>query len=236
MLKKINIFLSFILALNLSSYTTYANDDYLEVELIKQEDEHLLGLVSESTKQISKQEIKQRKAVVPSIIENYNHPIYPTQKERQQQRQEEKDWFKPLSSLQKEIAKPVDPRFAELKKQINSCYDDHAQNLNLEKSFLRSGNIYTNTSFISQTFETINSCYEDTGLDIIANFYNNDTTLLQTYSKKVKTFYITGVDANFSGKHCGDKCSLEALIDEQISKFGEFKAYLLDLLSTKERQ
>ena len=242
MLKKISIFLSFILALNLPSYISYADEEYVGVETIKQEDEYLLDTSSKQEKHQKfqrilkhlKNEADPQSSKVQDTTKNKPQYIFPTKKERQKSRTEEKEWFKSFSSLQDETKKTKDPRFKEFKEAINACYDNHKQSINLEKSFLRNGNIYKNASFLSQTFEKINSCYEGMGLDIISTFYNNDTTMLENFNQEAKTFYVKGADASFSGRHCDETCSFEAIIDEQISKFEEFKSYLFDLLKQKE--
>ncbi len=235
MLKKMSIFLSFIIALNLSSHQALANDANLSIDTIKQEDEHLLT-TSPTHKKVINNEVKYKEPPIPSIVQPNNHPVFPTKKERKASQQEQKEWFKPFSSLQKKTTeKLTDPRFKEFRTQIDLCYKQYEPNLKLEKSLLRNGNIHKNISYLSQTFTSINSCYEDRGLDIISTFYNNDPIMLQSFNNKIKTFYVKGTDASFSGKHCDGKCSLEAIIEEQINKSSEFKTYLLELLSQKER-
>lgn len=235
MLKKMSIFLSFIFALNLLSHQSSANDAYLGVDTIKQEDEHLIATLPSPQKAINN-EVKYKESSTPSIIQPNNHPVFPTKEERKAAQQEQKEWFKTYSSFQKKTTKKLtDPRFKELKTQIDLCYNQYEPNLKLEKSLLRNGNIHKNVSYITQTFTSINSCYEDRGLDIISTFYNNDPIMLQSFNNKIKTFYVRGTDTSFSGKHCDGKCSLEAIIEEQINKSSEFKAYLLELLSQKER-
>ena len=223
MLKKINIFLSFILTLNLVICNANA------VETIKQEDEYLLDVtlskpVQEETKPIS----------TPSIVNTAPSKIFPTKKERSQTRAEEKEWFS-IRTKEEIVQEPVqeDPLIAELKTAINNCYNNNKEKLEIEKSLLREGNLYNNTAYITETFETINLCYENLGLDIISLYYADAPKVIKEFENKTKTFYIKATDTSFNVKQCDENCSLEALIDNQVNKFKEFELYLSNLVDNR---
>jgi hypothetical protein len=223
MLKKINIFLSFILTLNLVICNANA------VETIKQEDEYLLDVSLPETVQ---KEVKP--ITTPTIVNQAPSKIFPTKKERSQTRAEEKEWFS-IRTKEEVIQEPAkeDPLIAELKTAINNCYKNNEEKLEIEKSLLREGNLYNNTAYITETFETINLCYENLGSDIISLYYVDDPKVIKEFENKTKTFYIKATDTSFNVNKCGDNCSLEALIDNQVNKFKEFEIYLYKLIDNR---
>ena len=226
MLKKINIFLSFILALNFVVYNAKA------VETIKLEDEHLLTGAISTTPSLEPTQAKHH--TTHTIVTSSPSKVFPTKKERLDTRYQEKEWFK-INKKPEVIPTPnkEDPLLEDLKTAMHNCYKDSEDKLNIEKSFLRQGNLYNNTAYLTETFETINNCYETIGFDIISIYYNEDPEVLQNFREKVKTFYTNPTDTTFNAKLCDENCSLEALINNQIDKFKEFRTYLSELINNR---
>ena len=226
MLKKTSIFLSFILTLNLVINNANA------VETIKLEDEHLLtGALQPSS---NKQSYTQSVEPTPSIVTFTPSKVYPTKEERKQVRSQETEWFKVRK--QEEIVptpKVKDTVLEDLKTAMHNCYKNNEEKLTIETSLLREGNLYNNTAYLTETFESINNCYETIGLDIIYLYYDNDPKIVQNFQNKAKTFYTKASDTNFNAKLCDENCSLEALINNQTDKFKEFRTYLSELINNR---
>lgn len=246
MLKKINLFLSLttplcLLSLNALSYDVIAPKDEALLKgvvdshpTIEEEAPTVLTPSSTLLEDLDEIENTTKEDIIPRTT------TFPTKEERAQNRTEETEWFKPrvkdiilpgtLSSLDAN-----DPYIEEIKSSIHSCLNNKQDELTIEQSLLKEGNLYDNTAYISQTFEDINTCYENIGYQIISVYYNDDEWTLQNYQKKLKTFYISSSDANFDTSHCLENCSLDAMIKNQIDKFTQFRTYLSELLANRPK-
>ena len=166
--------------------------------------------------------------------------LYPTKEERAQNRQEETEWFNPKVNAPIipgtiSATDALDPYLEYIKTAIHSCMNNKEDKLNIEKNLLNNGNLYQNATYISQTFEEINTCYESIGLDIISLYYENDAWTLNKFKQKAPTFYITGSTPDFDVSHCGDNCSMSVIVTSQIEKFKEYRTYLSELLANRPK-
>lgn len=121
----------------------------------------------------------------------------------------------------------------EIREMIDDCVLTRKDRMDLEREMFEEDKTSRSAAFLSQTLADINLCYEDIGYDIIETFYNRDINTIAEFSQKAKTFYVKGTDATFSPEFCGDTCSIEAIVEAQISKFAEFRAYLNKLLDER---
>lgn len=235
MLKKPNLYFSmFLFAIVLSSTNTYAYDT------IKQEDEKLLKdvLSSDKVNQIHIKASNKQVEVSPAIVskkENQKAPyIYPSKEDISSSRQEQKEWFVPRTQEIKTMpSAPKDPLIEEIKEQIHNCMANKSDELDVEKSLLKQGNFYNNVAYLSQTFEDINTCYENIGYDIISLYYNDNQRVLNNFEKKKNSFYVTGTTPSFKPTHCKEDCTFDAVVETQLDKFKEFRTYLSELLANR---
>lgn len=137
----------------------------------------------------------------------------------------------PVAIARQNSEKKEDPVFNEFQQSIDSCLDSRAEQLELEKNMAVQVGGYDAMAYLSQTFESIHRCYEDVGRDIIEFYYRNDVTMVDRFERKIKTFYVSGMDVNFSAKNCDGSCTMKDVIDAQMDKFLQYKAYLMDLLN-----
>ncbi len=235
MLKKPNLYFSmFLFAIVLNSTNTYAYDT------IKQEDEKLLKdvLSSDKVNQIHIKAIDTEIEVSPAIVskkEIQKAPyIYPSKEDISSSRQEQKEWFVPRTQEIKTMpSAPKDPLIEEIKEQIHNCMANKSDELDVEKSLLKQGNFYNNVAYLSQTFEDINTCYENIGYDIISLYYNDNQRVLNNFEKKKNSFYVTGTTPSFKPTHCKEDCTFDAVVETQLDKFKEFRTYLSELLANR---
>lgn len=253
MLKKTNIYFCVISAI------CYLSTPAFSYDIIEKKDEALLKDIidettithSSSTSSLTSnpyiqpslsedlEEIENTKPedVIPSSKESF----YPTKEERAQNRYEEKEWFKPRV---KEIIQPNslanidenDPYLEEIKSSIHDCLNNKQNELDIGQTLLKEGNIYNNTAYLSQTFEDINTCYENIGYNIISLYYNDNEWTLQNYKQKLKTFYVSSSDAKFDTTYCTENCSLDAMVKNQINQFKLFRTYLSELLANRPQK
>lgn len=132
----------------------------------------------------------------------------------------------------KELNPEYTNRINAYKEAINTCIDTRKDELDLEISMLENGNLAKNAAYLSQTFAEIENCYDGIGLDILEEFYPNDTEKLRQYNRQVKSFHVNSADVSFNAKYCQENCSLQAVAETQMENFMHFKSYLFDLLKS----
>ncbi len=218
-------------------------------DVIRDEDATLLkGLVEDDIKEEvvvyeEKAEVKKPRIVIKKDNTNvitktpYIPHVYPTASERSQKDMEAKEWFKIPN---RDVVDVVDIQeendlVEEIKKDINDCLENKKDNLDIERALMLEGNVYDNTTYLTQTFEDINICYENIGYNIISNLYGNDDKVLNEFEKKSKEFYVKATDTSFDPKFCENECSLDALIKNQLDKFKKYRIYLSKLLVDRPR-
>ena len=235
MLKKTNLYFSMILAtITLTSTNTFAYDT------IKQEDEKLIKeiVASDNINKVQTNNSNSTIEVKPAIISSKQKEIppyiYPTKDAISASRENQKEWFVPRSKeIKTSPSTPKDPLIEDIKEQIHNCMENKSEELQIEKTFLKDGNLYNNAAYLSQTFEDINTCYETIGYDIISLYYNDNPRVLNNFENKVKSFYVTGTTSSFKPTHCKDDCSFDAIVETQLDKFKDFRTYLSELLANR---
>lgn len=162
---------------------------------------------------------------------------YPIGEERERLRAPLLEPYDPaLTSLKKKSPKNCGriQRLLPFRREIDKCMEPYKEQLDLELTMVSGGDSYEekykNTAYLTQTFAEIEQCYDNLGLDILEEFYPQDTEKLQEYNQRVKDFHVNGTDITFNTKYCGETCSVSALADLQMEKFTEFKKYLVELL------
>lgn len=187
------------------------------VETLRPEDEDILTDITAETSAPSEQ----------MVLPIKSHHPYSTKAPRKV------EFFNPNILPTRQNHPAADPKVNILQQVIADCLTQRKERLAMEQEMLSQQNTPQNAAYLSQTITEINLCYEDIGREIIETFYNNAPHTLKSFSHKAKTFYVTGTDAAFDTKFCQETCSMQAIIEAQIAKFAEFRAYLNQLL--KER-
>lgn len=231
-----------------------------QYDVIRPEDEDLIADVINNTSSAKKEELffipEKSAAPAPKPKEAYQKEeaartdtvtarpsssdasFFPNRKEFEQER---KEWYDP-SLTHAEIpqsdnaAAPVNDKTNYYRGEINACLDNVEQKLEFEKDMLITDKNIENVSFLTQTFEEVNRCYEIIGLDIIDFYYNGDKALKDAFEKKSQTFYVQASQTDFNPKFCDETCSIEALINAQTEKFADFRAYLAELIANAKRK
>ena len=121
-------------------------------------------------------------------------------------------------------------RVAFYENEIYKCLDTRKDLLSVEMGVLEEGSLYNNAAYLSQTFEDIELCYDNIGLDIIDEFYGADNDVLREYNQHSAEFHVSGVDAGLDVKYCGEYCSVKAIAELQLDKFSDYRVYLYNLL------
>ncbi len=200
-------------------------------DVISEEDEGLLiGVVKGAKKSVEELKLEQKKRDADlSLRENLDRSFeYPIGDERK----EDNEWFKPFEFG--ETKEVVDEAFEkvkdEYKTRANDCFESHLGNYGIERAISSDGNVYDNTAMMSVNFEGANSCLSDLGNEILDEFYGSDIDKIKEYEEKIANFYMSGTGVVMDPSFCGERCSLKALFDMQLSKTTEFKKLLNELV------
>lgn len=214
MTDKFNNLCALTIAILLLTATTASS-----VETLKPEDEDILtDIVAEKT---SPAPVHQ---MVRPVSNRYTYsPSAPRKVE----------WFNPKDLPTNQPTTKADPRVTEFRALIEDCQALRQDRLDLECEMLALNNTAQNAAYLSQTVTEINLCYEDLGYDIIETFYDRDITTIKNFSKKAKTFYVTGTNASFDPRFCGENCTMQSVVAAQLAKFAEFRTYLNQLIDER---
>ena len=225
------LFFSSILALMLGY-----SSEIKAYDVISEEDEGLLvGVVKGAKKSVEELKLEQKKRDADlSLRDNLDRSFeYPIGDERK----DDNEWFKPFDFGEpKEV---VDEAFEKVKNEYkaraNDCFEKNLSDYGLERAISTAGNVYDNTAMMSVNFEEANSCLSDLGNEILDEFYGSDIEKVKEYEEKIANFYISGTGVVMDPSFCGERCSLKALFDMQLSKTTEFKELLNDLVDNAPR-
>ena len=101
----------------------------------------------------------------------------------------------------------------------------------MEMAMLDNKEFAKNAAYVSQTMESIEQCYDDLGMEIIENLYDDDNDVLRRYNKDVEQFRVKSAAPSFDSRYCeGGVCSFSAVAMLQREKFDDFRAYLSRLV------
>lgn len=148
-------------------------------------------------------------------------------------REEERDrpvFVSPFVEYQPQVSRS-DALIDSYKKMVADCDGRDAELDEGLKAFKSASSLLAVTSVL----DDIKACYQDVGHAIIEGLYRGDEAKWQAFEKETKSFYLQADSVDFNAKHCGENCSVKALVAAQKEKFGDFKQYLYRLIDEAEK-
>lgn len=161
--------------------------------------------------------------------------MYLIGKERKAYEASRKEWFNlDYSLLKKQEPEMRDEQrealIKEYRDRINDCIGSRQERLDVEISLLGSGNSYDSAAYLSQTFEAIEQCYDEVGVDILRQLYGDDDEAMEAFEQRIAKFHVNTTRPGINTKYCGESCSLRAMAEWQLEEFANYRTYLAELI------
>lgn len=158
--------------------------------------------------------------------------LYPIGREREEADSWRHQGFQPNFGYESAATVAHNKLIDEYKARAADCRNSRKEQLDMEMAMLYDKQLFRNAAYLSETFSDIMQCYDDLGLEIIDVFYYDDSEALRSYNQTTPQFEVKSTAPNFDTKYCEEGfCSMAAVAELQLEKFGDFEDYLKQLLS-----